>query len=90
MIVYDISDNNTRYIIAEILKNYGLKRIQESVFLGTLKIYSLNSLLTDISSLIITDSLVVLSICDRDFKNIITIGKKMCAIENVEKEIEFC
>ena len=90
MIVYDISDDNTRYIIAEILKDHGLKRIQESVFLGTLKIYSLNSLLADISSLVIKDSLVVVSICDRDFGNMITIGKKTSVIEDMEKEIEFC
>ena len=36
MIIYDIEDNRIRYKIAEVCKDYGLDRIQLSVFAGML------------------------------------------------------
>ena len=87
MIIYDISDNNLRLLISETLKDYGLKRIQKSAFMGILQKHSLNLLLTDLRRMITVDSIIVFCICDLDFRNIIPIGKML--VEETENEVEF-
>jgi len=36
LVIYDITDDDIRNKVAEICKNYGLKRIQKSAFIGNL------------------------------------------------------
>jgi len=88
IIVYDITDDNLRTLTSETLKDYGLKRIQKSAFMGSLQKHALNSLLTDLRRLIITaDSVIVFPLCDSDFRNMISIGQPF--IEEEGKEVEF-
>lgn len=88
IIVYDITDDNLRTLTSETLKDYGLKRIQKSAFMGNLQKHALNSLLTDLRRLIITaDSVIVFPLCDSDFRNMISIGQPF--VEEEGKEVEF-
>ncbi len=52
LIIYDITNDKLRTRIANTLKDYGLERIQYSAFIGELKRYQLNSLVTDIKKLL--------------------------------------
>jgi len=54
LIIYDISNNAIRARLAELLKDYGLERVQYSAFLGELKRHQLKSLITDIKKILIT------------------------------------
>ena len=44
VVIYDVSDDNLRTLVAETLKDYGLQRIQYSGFMGDLRRDELNSL----------------------------------------------
>lgn len=46
--IYDITNNKLRNRIAEILKNYGLERVQYSAFIGNLPRFKLNSLIEEL------------------------------------------
>ena len=48
LVVYDITDDPTRYKIAEVLKDYGFERIQKSAFLGDLNRNRREMLLLDL------------------------------------------
>jgi len=48
LVIYDITNNNLRNKIAEVLKNYGLERIQYSAFIGILPRFKLNSLIEEL------------------------------------------
>jgi CRISPR-associated protein Cas2 len=37
VVIYDITDDNLRALVAETLKDYGLQRIQYSAFIGSLR-----------------------------------------------------
>jgi len=52
LVVYDISDDKLRARIAEKLKDYGLRRIQYSAFLGELIPRRLRSLVQDLRRII--------------------------------------
>ena len=52
LIIYDITDNSLRNKLADILKDFGLDRIQYSAFIGTLKRHELNSLIARIKKLL--------------------------------------
>ena len=43
VVIYDVSDDNLRTLVAETLKDYGLQRIQYSGFMGDLRRDELNS-----------------------------------------------
>jgi CRISPR-associated protein Cas2 len=51
VVIYDITDDNLRALVAETLKDYGLQRIQYSAFIGDLRRDKLNSLLVDFEKL---------------------------------------
>lgn len=87
IIVYDITDDNLRIMTAETLKDYGLKRIQKSAFMGALHRHNLNSLLTDLRRTITTDSVIIFPLCDTDFRNMMAIGQPF--VEQEEKDVEF-
>ncbi|MEO9295888.1 MAG: CRISPR-associated endonuclease Cas2 [Nitrososphaera sp.] len=87
IIVYDITDDNLRSLTAETLKDYGLKRIQKSAFMGALARHSLNSLLTDLRRMVTVDSVIVFPLCDADYRNLIAIGQPF--VEAESKDVEF-
>jgi len=70
VVIYDITDDNLRGLVAETLKNYGLQRIQYSAFFGSLRRDELNSLLVDLRNLIkdLIENVQLYPVCDGCFK----------------------
>ncbi len=76
LVIYDISDDRLRFRVAEILKNYGLKRIQKSAFIGHLTRSKLSSLVVDIRDVVVDDNLKIFPLCDVDYRGLISIGRE--------------
>ncbi len=76
-LIYDISDNKIRNKIVKLCKDYGLYRVQKSVFLGTLNRNEIDSLFLESKDLIDmeTDSLYIFPLSDEDFKKIKLLGQ---------------
>lgn len=75
-VIYDISDNSVRNVVANRCKGYGLYRVQKSAFLGTLNSSQLDSLALECRDLIEeTDSVYVFPMCDKCLKQIQLLGK---------------
>jgi len=76
-VIYDITDDNLRALIAETLKDYGLQRIQYSAFIGSLRRDKLNSLLVDLKNLIknLVENVQLFPVCDTCFKGWKEVGK---------------
>ncbi len=66
LIIYDISNDNLRNRISELLKDYGLQRIQYSAFIGNLRRDKLNSLTVDLRRLIgeAVENVQIYPLCD--------------------------
>jgi CRISPR-associated protein Cas2 len=66
VVIYDITDDNLRALVAETLKDYGLQRIQYSGFMGDLRRDELNSLLVDLRNLIkdLVENVQLFPMCD--------------------------
>lgn len=77
MVIYDITDDNLRSLVAETLKDYGLQRIQYSAFIGHLRRNELNSLIVDLKNLIkdLVENVQLYPVCDTCFKGRIEVGK---------------
>ena len=77
LIIYDITDDNLRTLVAESLKDYGLTRTQYSAFIGSLRRDKLNSLLVDLKNLIKEEieSVQIYPLCDTCFKGRREVGK---------------
>ena len=65
IIFYDITEDSLRLRVSELLKDYGLERIQMSAFHGYLKDEKLKDLEQELEKLIITDLLHIVKICNR-------------------------
>ncbi len=78
ILVYDISDDNTRNKLRELLKNYGAERIQYSAFKAELEEPQLIELMQKAERLLRgTDgALIAIPICTKDQQKIISIGKQ--------------
>lgn len=78
IIIYDVTDDNLRNQVSELLKDYGLTRIQYSAFLGSLRHHELNSLLVDLRKLISdrTENVQIYPVCDGCFKGKREVGKQ--------------
>jgi CRISPR-associated protein Cas2 len=76
LVIYDITDDRLRFRVAEILKNYGLKRIQKSAFIGHLTHVKLSSLVVDVRSVVVDDNVKIFPICDVDYRGMVSIGKE--------------
>ena len=75
-IIYDISDDRTRSIVASICKKYGLYRVQKSAFLGTVNSNQLDSVALECEELVSDeDSVFIFPVCDGCFKETRLIGK---------------
>jgi len=70
LVVYDITDNNLRSKVADILKDFGLVRIQKSAFIGYLTSEERKDLEKILSrkNLQANDRIDIFPICDRDLK----------------------
>ena len=77
LIIYDITDDNLRNHVSELLKDYGLQRIQYSAFIGNLRRDKLNSLTVDLRRLIgeAVENVQIYPLCDVCFKGRWEIGK---------------
>ena len=74
-VIYDISDNRIRSMVAKLCKNYGLFRVQKSAFLGDLNRNESDSLALECEAAIEeSDSVYVFPICDDCFDKIKLIG----------------
>jgi len=78
MVIYDVTDDNVRNQVSELLKDYGLTRIQYSAFLGSLRHHELNSLLVDLRGLIgeKLENVQIYPVCDACFKGRLEVGKQ--------------
>ncbi len=76
LVIYDISDDRLRFKVAEVLKNYGLKRIQKSAFIGYLTRAKLSSLVVDVRAIVVEDNLKIFPLCDIDYRGMISIGRE--------------
>lgn len=76
-VVYDITANKVRSKVAQACKNYGLYRVQKSVFLGDLNKNQTDELALKCKDLIDLDedSLYIYPMCDDDFKKVRTLGQ---------------
>lgn len=77
LVIYDITDDNLRNLVAETLKDYGLHRIQYSAFIGQLRRNELNSLIVDLKKLIkdLAENVQLYPLCDTCFKGRKEVGK---------------
>jgi len=76
LVIYDISDDRLRFKVSDVLKNYGLKRIQKSAFIGYLTRAKLSSLVVDIRAIVVDDNLKIFPLCDIDYRGMISIGRE--------------
>ncbi|QTA93735.1 CRISPR-associated endonuclease Cas2 [Desulfonema magnum] len=76
-IIYDISENKVRNKVAKACKQYGLIRVQKSVFLGRLESNRFDELGEKCLSLINekTDSVYLFPFCQDDFRRIKVMGQ---------------
>lgn len=76
-VVYDIVDNKKRDRVAKACKNYGLYRVQKSVFLGTLNSNEIDELALKCEDIFNADedSVYVFPMCEEDFKKVKLLGQ---------------
>lgn len=75
-VMYDICSNTIRNTVIKICKNYGLYRVQKSVFLGTLNRNEIDTVALECGALVDpdADSIYIFPMCDDDFKKVKLIG----------------
>ncbi len=85
-VIYDISDDKRRNRIAKQCKEYGLYRIQKSVFLGDMPSQCADEIAEFSADLIDpeTDAVFILPCCQEDFDKRIVIGKRTFSEELVQ------
>ena len=92
LVIYDITDDNLRALVAETLKDYGLQRIQYSAFIGNLRRDKLNSLTVDLKNLIkdSVENVQIFPMCDTCFKGRREIGKpKKYRLDEKKEKVAF-
>ena len=77
-VIYDVSEDKRRNRIAKTCKEYGLYRIQKSVFLGDIPSQRADEIAEFSADLIDekTDAVFILPCCREDFEKRIVVGKK--------------
>lgn len=75
--IYDISSNKIRSKVAKLCQQYGLYRVQKSVFLGDMPSNRIDELVLHSEELLDTesDSLYVFPMCRKDFAAVRTVGQ---------------
>jgi len=92
LVIYDITDDNLRALVAETLKDYGLQRIQYSAFIGNLRRDKLNSLTVDLKNLVkdLVENVQIFPMCDTCFKGRREIGKpKKYRLDEKKEKVAF-
>ena len=76
-VIYDIADDSIRKKISDKCKNYGLYRVQKSVFLGDLNANQRDSLAIECEDLIDpeVDSVYIFPMDDESFRKVKLIGQ---------------
>ncbi len=70
-VIYDISKDKARNRVSKYCKNYGLYRVQKSVFLGDLDKNGIDEVFLQSQELIDSeDSFYIFPMCDEDFKKV--------------------
>ena len=92
-VIYDISKNRTRTKIAKRCLDFGLYRVQKSVFLGDIETNRVQEIILASTELmnLETDSIYVFPMCREDFDKVRIVGqgfdRKMVADEILTKVI---
>ena len=70
LIIYDISDNKVRNNIVRIAREYGLYRVQKSVFFGNINNNKMDEIILESKKVINfqADSVYIFPMCEKDFK----------------------
>jgi len=76
-VIYDISDDNIRSRVSRICLDYGLYRVQKSVFLGNLNANERDSIALQCEEIIDLDidSVYIFPMDDKSFKKVKLIGQ---------------
>ncbi len=76
-VIYDIAENSTRKKVSDRCKDYGLYRVQKSVFLGDLNTNQRDSLAIECEELIDVniDSVYIFPMDEESFKKVKLIGQ---------------
>jgi CRISPR-associated protein Cas2 len=76
-VIYDITENRIRQKVSDRCKNYGLYRVQKSVFLGDLNTNDRDSLGLEFKELIDTerDSVYIFPMDEQSFKKVQLLGQ---------------
>ena len=74
--LYDIVDNKRRNKVIKMAKEYGLSRVQKSVFLGNITKNRIDEITLQSERIINlkTDSLYIMPMCQADYKEIVLLG----------------
>ena len=92
-VIYDISKNRTRTKISKRCLDFGLYRVQKSVFLGDIETNRVQEIILASTELmnLATDSIYVFPMCREDFDKVRIVGqgfdRKMVADEILTKVI---
>ena len=92
-VIYDIAKNRTRTKIAKRCLDFGLYRVQKSVFLGDIEPNRVNEIILASTELmnLETDSVYVFPMCREDFEKVRIVGmafdRKLVADEILTKVI---
>ncbi|HID90695.1 TPA: CRISPR-associated endonuclease Cas2 [Candidatus Bathyarchaeota archaeon] len=83
VVIYDVSDDGLRAQVSELLKDYGLVRIQKSAFIGRLKRSRLRSLHTDLRKLVgdRRENVQLYPLCDSCYR-----GRRLVGVLKVDDE----
>ncbi len=75
--IYDISDNKVRNNIVRIAREYGLYRVQKSVFFGNINNNKMDEIILESKKVINfqEDSVYIFPMCEKDFKKAILLGQ---------------
>ena len=91
LIIYDIRDDKLRTKISDTLKDWGLERIQYSVFIGVLTAGERKMLEASLNQLLKTkgqkDSIVTISMCERCLHGVVALGANVQLNQNGSKVV---
>lgn len=84
-VVYDIRDDDLRNVLSNILMQYGLHRVQYSVFNGVLTLAEKEEMVKSLMGLEFgsEDKVHIIDMCRRCFRNVILIGEKERSSEHL-------
>ena len=80
-VIYDVSDNSLRYKVCEACKDFGLFRVQKSVFFGQLETGKIDSLRNKMEGILNNenkkdhDSVLILPVCKSCLSKVLTAGR---------------